>query len=352
MDFIPKKNTERGRRTQLSRRESQREEEKEKNTDRRASEDRRDASLARAFVHMFNALWLTPFSAGVKVLVRLKLFELCAMIVSALLTAAAYSITMSPVLAISLVLILIVHESGHYIAARLRGYPSRLWLHIPFFGARMEAHEFRSCDDEACIAYGGPLLGGCCSLLLFVLWLWLPLEGSERYLLYVVSIASAVLNLFNLVPLLPFDGGRIMHTVLPRLSRIVGFSALLAVSFFFKEAAFLVVWILVVGYLSIPPSWRFRIACILLAAMPILMWLGYRGAHLWEDGIYLAFGALLVKTIHTLTEHPEINEEKSGVVEMTHTQRICWAWRFWGLVLALSALIGAHFALFTVAALH
>lgn len=338
MDFIPGKTPEKGRRSAEDRRETERE------SDRRESGDRRGASLPRTLVNFFDALRLTTFSSVVKVLVSLKLFELLAMVVSAMLTAAAYSITMKPVLAISLVLILIVHEYGHYLAAKFSGYPPRLWLHIPFFGARMESQTFRSEHDEAYIAYGGPLLGGICSLLLFGLWLVLPLQPQWRYNLYVISIASAVLNLFNLIPLLPLDGGRIMHTVLPRTSLAVGFAALLSVSFFFREAAFLVVWILVVGYMPILPLWRFRIACAMLAAMPALMWLGYRGAHLWEDGVYLALGLLLVKTIHTFVHSKgEVSKE---VVAMQTKERVQWSWRFFGLAALLASLIAAHIALF------
>jgi Zn-dependent protease len=253
---------------------------------------------------------------------------------------------MQPILAASLVLILIVHESGHYFAALHCGYPPRLWLHIPFFGARMEAHKFRSCEDEAFIAYGGPFLGALCSLVLFVLWLTLPLSPEWRSVLYIVSFASALLNLFNLIPLLPLDGGRIVHTIFPRTSLAVGFAALLAVSFFFKGAAFLVVWILVVGYVPVSPLLRFRVACVMFAAMPILMWLGYRSAYLWEDGIYLAFGLLLVKTIHTFSSHPETEGEEKGMTEMSERARSRWAWRYSVLVVSLAVLLGAHITLF------
>jgi Zn-dependent protease len=342
MDFIPGKTQEKGRRIT----QEQRERERERESNRRAGEERRGTSVARTLVYGFDALRLTTFSSIVKILVSLKLFELLTMVVSAVLTAAAYSITMKPVLAMSLVLILIVHEYGHYLAAKRCGYPPRLWLHIPFFGARMEAHEFRSQNDEAFIAYGGPLLGGICSFALFGLWLALPIESAWRYNLYVISIASAFLNLFNLIPLLPLDGGRIMHAILPRMSLAVGFAALITASYLFKEAAFLVVWILVVGYIPIKPRQRLHIACCMFVAMPILMWFGYRGAHLWEDGIYLAFGLLLVKTIHTLSSHPEtVKEDK--VAEMSKYQRVRWAWQYWGLVVSLSALVAAHVALFS-----
>lgn len=341
MDFIPGKTPEDGRRIAEERRESERE------SERRAKDDRRKDSLARRVVSVLDALWLTPFSGVVKILVRLKLFEFLAMVVSAMLTAAAYSVTMQPSLAVCLVLILIVHESGHYFAARRSGYPPRLWLHIPFFGARMEAHKFRSCEDEARIAYGGPLLGGLSSLVLFVLWLMLPLLPEWHSLLYVVSFASALLNLFNLIPLLPLDGGRIVHTIFPRTSLALGFAALLAASLFFKGAAFLVVWILVVGYVPIKPILRFRIACVMFAAMPILMWVGYRSQYLWEDGIYLAFGLLLVKTIHTFSSHPETEGEGKDMVEMSRVGRSRWAWRYFGLVISLAALLGAHITLFS-----
>src|SRR3989344_6121126 len=78
MDFIPGKPPEDGRRTAEDRRESERE------SDRRVHDERRKESLARRAVNMFDALRLTSFSSVVKMLVRLKLFEFLAMVISAM----------------------------------------------------------------------------------------------------------------------------------------------------------------------------------------------------------------------------------------------------------------------------
>jgi Zn-dependent protease len=115
--------------------------------------------------------------------------------------------------AVGFVVLLFVHEMGHYIAARQRGLAVGAPTFIPFIGAWVELKDLpHDAETEAYVGLGGPLLGtigavGCYFLA--------RNEGSDWLL--AVAYSGFFLNLFNLIPLSPFDGGRITAVLSPRI---------------------------------------------------------------------------------------------------------------------------------------
>jgi Zn-dependent protease len=106
--------------------------------------------------------------------------------------------------------LLFVHEMGHYIAARRRGLPVGLPTFIPFVGAWINLKEMpHDAETEAYVGLGGPLLGTVGAS-----WLLLGAQRDTRWLL-AVAYAGFFLNLFNMIPLSPFDGGRITAVLSP-----------------------------------------------------------------------------------------------------------------------------------------
>jgi Zn-dependent protease len=281
---------------------------------------------------------LPAVSDFVKLLKAMKLLGPLAMIISATLMAVTYTLTMKFSLAFGLVIILIVHEFGHYSATWFCGYKPHWWLHIPFFGARMTAPDFRSRHDEAFIAYGGPFIGGVFSLILFIFWMFAPFSREWNMVLYLFAIASTILNLFNLIPISPLDGGRITQAIHP-IFRWIGFIMLCVVSYFYREASFAVVWILVIGELRMNSVFRFRITAFLLLMMVLLMLHGYHSEHLWEDGIYFVFGAYLVKMHYDRMRFPEVVEHDWRKMELSCRTRIIWALSYFSLLSALLTLL-------------
>jgi Zn-dependent protease len=333
MDFIPGTKNDIGRRTAEDRREEEREDDRRNSIDRRGGD-----TLARTLVHVFDTVRLPAVADFVKFLKALKLLGPLAMIISAMLMAVTYTLTMKVSLAFGIVAILIVHEFGHYTATWLCGYTPRWWLHIPFLGALMMAPDFRSRHDEAFIAYGGPFVGGVFSLLLFAFWMLVPLSLEWGAVCYLLAILSTILNLFNLIPLSPLDGGRITQAIHP-MFRWIGFIMLCVVSYVYREASFAVVWILVIGEVRMNPVFRFRIASLLLVMMALLVAHGYHSEHLWEDGIYFVFGAYLVKMHYDRTRYSEVVEHDSRNRELSRRTRMLWAFNYLGLLAALSLLL-------------
>ncbi|MFP3728393.1 site-2 protease family protein [Priestia filamentosa] len=114
---------------------------------------------------------------------------------------------------------LVAHEYGHLYAARKLGVRTSNAIFIPFVGALIALKERpQTVKDEAFIAYMGPLVG---SLAVFVTAV--PLYFITHHELWLVAMAIGfTLNLFNLIPVTPMDGGRIVAAISPKLW-ILGF---------------------------------------------------------------------------------------------------------------------------------
>jgi Zn-dependent protease len=106
---------------------------------------------------------------------------------------------------VGFVLMILVHELGHGYAMKKQGIVAGWPIFIPFFGAMIAMKSApRDRDAEAIIAYGGPLAGTAVSVLAAFLGLAL-----ESRLLLALAYTGFFLNLFNLTPISPLDGGRV-----------------------------------------------------------------------------------------------------------------------------------------------
>jgi len=111
-----------------------------------------------------------------------------------------------------LILLLAAHEFGHYFAYRAYGLAVRAPVFIPFFGAYTAGAIAPSLEDDAYIALAGPLTGLALAGACYVLG---DLTGDRFWL--ACAALSALLNLFNMLPVLPFDGGRVIGAIWPPL---------------------------------------------------------------------------------------------------------------------------------------
>jgi Zn-dependent protease len=108
--------------------------------------------------------------------------------------------------AIGIVLLILVHEMGHYIEARLQGLHPALPVFIPFLGAYVAIKEERNPWQHARIALAGPILGGIGAAAV-----WLYGEADSSRLLQALGYTGFLLNLFNLLPVGFLDGGHIVR---------------------------------------------------------------------------------------------------------------------------------------------
>ena len=115
--------------------------------------------------------------------------------------------------AVGFVLLIFVHEMGHYVAARRRGLDVGAPTFIPFVGAWIAMKELpHDAEVEAYVGLAGPLVGTLGALACF----YLAREFSSPLLL-ALAYAGFFLNLLNLIPLSPFDGGRVTAVISPKL---------------------------------------------------------------------------------------------------------------------------------------
>jgi Zn-dependent protease len=130
-------------------------------------------------------------------------------------------------LALGILSMLFVHESGHLFAAKRLGYKTKGMYFLPGLGAAaiIDIDTIRKWKDECYISIMGPLFGSIYSCLFLILFF---ITGIET-LLYIAGV-SAIINLFNFIPINPLDGGRILKSILFSMGRIIGLGAMFIMS--------------------------------------------------------------------------------------------------------------------------
>lgn len=130
----------------------------------------------------------------------------------------AYALAWGWQFAIAFVLLIFVHEMGHVYALRQFGVPSSVPVFIPFVGAFIAMKEMpENAEIEAWTGISGPLVGTAGATLCWSAGLY---TGNPFW--YAVAYTGFFLNLFNLIPIRPLDGGRTVAAISPKLW-IVGF---------------------------------------------------------------------------------------------------------------------------------
>jgi Zn-dependent protease len=131
-------------------------------------------------------------------------------IVSAAISVVAFWLwTNSWELGVGIVALLFIHEMGHFIVIRAKGLPASLPVFIPLIGAYVTMRKMpRNVRDEAEIALAGPIAGGLAGLACLAAYQY----TGDRTLI-TLAYLTFLINLLNLVPVSPLDGGRIVGAI-------------------------------------------------------------------------------------------------------------------------------------------
>ncbi len=141
--------------------------------------------------------------------------------------------------AVGFVVLLLLHEMGHYAAARGRGLAVGLPTFIPFLGAWIQLKEQpMDVETEAHVALAGPVAGT-----LAAIGCWFLARATDEPLLLALAYSGFILNLVNLLPISPLDGGRITAILSPRVW-LLGVPALAALFWWWPSPMLLIVVIL------------------------------------------------------------------------------------------------------------
>ena len=176
---------------------------------------------------------LAKFKTVLLLLPKLKLLASTGTI---LVSLAAYALLWGWPFAAGFIALLFVHEMGHAIALRREGIKASAPMFIPFLGAVIAA---RSLGDnataEARVGLAGPILGSIGAAACVLVW---HATGNELW--RALAFTGFFLNLFNLLPVVPLDGGRAMAAMAPWMW-FVGLAAMIPLAIVFPNPIILLI---------------------------------------------------------------------------------------------------------------
>lgn len=143
----------------------------------------------------------------------LKLHVTFTMFISMFISILCYALPFDLYFAIGFVLLLFAHEFGHVIASRVVGLRTSPPIFIPFLGAMIHLkRQPINAKMTANIAIGGPAMGAISALVCITFYFW-----TDQRLYLILAYVACILNLFNLIPSEPLDGGKIVVAISPYL---------------------------------------------------------------------------------------------------------------------------------------
>jgi Zn-dependent protease len=224
-----------------------------------------------------------------------KLSKVLLSVGSMLLTIWVYAQIFGMRFAVGFVVMLLIHELGHYVAARQRGLDVGLPAFIPFLGAwinlRQQPHD---AETEAYVAYAGPFVG---TLAAFAAFFQAQVSGDDFWM--ALAYTGFMLNLFNMLPISPLDGGRITQVLSPRIWLL---GAPMLVGLFLYRPSPMLILIGVMAFPSLMAAWRYD-----PASPEALAYRGMPDAKRYEYVLMYfgltAFLAIMTYESHLLLKH-------------------------------------------------
>lgn len=171
--------------------------------------------------------------------------------ISALVSIGAYALAFGWQFGLGLVGLIFVHEMGHVVMLRRYGVRATAPIFVPFLGAFIGMRQLpKNAVMEAYVGLGGPILGTLGAVAAWGLYL---ISGHPIWL--VLTYVGVLLNLFNLLPVLPLDGGRAVAAI-SRWMWLVGL-VILAGLIFLRPNPILILVVLF-GAGELVQAWRRR----------------------------------------------------------------------------------------------
>jgi Zn-dependent protease len=170
---------------------------------------------------------------------------------SMLLSVVTYSFIFGWRYAAGFVGLIFVHEMGHFIAARQRGLDVGAPTFIPFVGAWIQLKDLpHDVETEAYISLAGPIAGTLAALVCY----WFGRGDNGSSLMLALTYAGFFINLFNLIPVSPLDGGRITAVLSPRIW-LLGVPVLIGV--FLWHPSPILILVALMALPQIMKAWRY-----------------------------------------------------------------------------------------------
>jgi putative peptide zinc metalloprotease protein len=188
---------------------------------------------------------------------------------------AAWTMLFGWQFALVLIAVFVFHEYGHVLAMQKCGMKTKGIYLIPFVGGMAVGEKAQSYWHEVYISMMGPVFGLLMSVVFYAVFL---ITGN--HFVGLVASVSALLNLINLLPVYPLDGGHVVKSLVLSARRAWGFTLLIALS----AASFAVAFSLGLSFLS----------------------------------FFIVIGALdLIASQRQLATHPQVPLDRNGIVYCT-----------------------------------
>jgi Zn-dependent protease len=161
-----------------------------------------------------------------------------------LVSVAAYALLFPVWFALGIVVLIWVHEMGHVLQLRREGIPASAPMFIPFLGAFVAMKQMpKDALAEARVGLAGPVLGTLGGLATLGLY-----AATREPLFLGLAYFNFIINLFNLAPLLPLDGGRAVGAMSP-VFQLLGLVAMVALFFVAPIMA-------IIALIGLPELWN------------------------------------------------------------------------------------------------
>ncbi len=190
--------------------------------------------------------------------VALKLFKSVKVVQVALvgMSLSAWGILFSWEFAAAIVGILIFHEYGHLRAMKKCGIPTKGIYLIPFVGGVAVGERARTHWEEVYIAMMGPFFGLAMTLVFGVGY---ALTGN--HFMGLVTSIGALVNLFNLLPVMPLDGGQVFKAMALSGQKkagmiTVGLLTAIGLVMAYRLGFYLLIFFLILGVVDLLASWK------------------------------------------------------------------------------------------------
>jgi Zn-dependent protease len=168
-----------------------------------------------------------------------------------LLSVGAYALLFPVWFAVGFVVLIWIHEMGHVLQLKREGIKASAPMFIPFFGAFVAMREMpKNALVEARVGLAGPVLGTLGALGALGIYAF-----TENPLFLGLAYVGFLINLFNLAPMLPLDGGRAVGAMSP-VFWLLGLA--LTAALFFVMPNFIVLLIGVLGGAELWRRWKMR----------------------------------------------------------------------------------------------
>ena len=195
--------------------------------------------------------WVIWFGLATKIFQSGKALK----VVLAGVAVSGWTVLYSLPFALALTATLVFHEWGHLRAMRRFGIPTKGMYLIPFVGGIAVGEQAKTHWQDVYISMMGPVFGLVMTVACYLLYL-----ATSNHLVGLVASVSALVNIFNLLPIHPLDGGRVVKALVFSGRRRWAFLALIAASaVFFAVSTMLglalLTFFIVIGAIDLIFSW-------------------------------------------------------------------------------------------------